>query len=84
MKLIALEEAFAIPALTERHPAVIDAAACKPAPWFRGHVGERLTDVAELRLKDMDDNGVDIQVLSLTTPGIQASLAPPMPSPQPA
>jgi 2,3-dihydroxybenzoate decarboxylase/5-carboxyvanillate decarboxylase len=30
-----------------------------------------LEDIAEGRLRDMDENGVDVQVLSLTAPGVQ-------------
>lgn len=70
MKIIALEEHF----LTA---AVSDA-------WARISVGERdlilpdqaetkarLEDFTELRLKQMDASGVDVQVLSLTSPGVQ-------------
>ena len=35
-----------------------------------GHLGERLADLAEQRLSLMDETGVDVQVLSLTTPGL--------------
>ena len=31
----------------------------------------RLADLTELRLADMDANGVDVQVLSLSTPGLE-------------
>lgn len=34
--------------------------------WFR-----RLDDLTELRLADMDANGVDVQVLSYSTPGLE-------------
>jgi predicted TIM-barrel fold metal-dependent hydrolase len=37
-----------------------------------GDVGERLTDLAEGRVTDMDDMGMDVQVLSLTAPGLQS------------
>ena len=36
------------------------------ADWQR-----KLVDFTEYRLPDMDRNGVDMQVLSLTSPGIQ-------------
>jgi 2,3-dihydroxybenzoate decarboxylase len=32
----------------------------------------RLTDFLELRIPEMDEHGLDMQVLSLTSPGIQA------------
>jgi len=35
-------------------------------------VQNRLLDVGEARLKDMDENGIDMQVLSLSTPGVEA------------
>lgn len=35
-----------------------------------GETGERLADLGEGRLALMDDQGVDVQVLSLTTPGL--------------
>ncbi len=35
-----------------------------------GQLGERLADLAEQRLALMDETGVDVQVLSLTTPGL--------------
>jgi len=40
--------------------------AMKPPP-----IGERLDDVGALRLKEMDEAGIDIQVLSHTNPGVQ-------------
>ena len=36
-----------------------------------GTLGERLLDLGEDRLAAMDDQGVDVQVLSVTTPGVQ-------------
>ena len=32
----------------------------------------KLLDIGEGRLKDMDANGIDVQVLSLTAPGLEA------------
>jgi predicted TIM-barrel fold metal-dependent hydrolase len=40
-----------------------------------GEVGERLADLGDGRLALMDEQGVDVQVLSLTTPGLH-NLAP--------
>jgi 2,3-dihydroxybenzoate decarboxylase len=73
MKYIALEEAFSIPEL-ERVP-------------FGGYgprrnqrrvedFARKLPDFTEYRLPDMDAAGIDIQVLSLTIPGIQADIDP--------
>ena len=36
-----------------------------------GEVGERLADLADERIAAMDETGVDVQVLSLTAPGVQ-------------
>jgi 2,3-dihydroxybenzoate decarboxylase len=72
MRYIALEEAFAIPELAvDEH---------RPAFWKQARISERygkefarrLPDFTEYRLQDMDEAGIDIQVLSLTVPGIQA------------
>ncbi|GAA1959452.1 amidohydrolase family protein [Amycolatopsis minnesotensis] len=65
--LIALEEAFAIPELQARFPVPkTDTAARWVEDW-----GKRLSDYTTYRLPEMDEHGIDIQVLSLTAPGIQ-------------
>ncbi|OJZ74654.1 amidohydrolase [Mycobacterium paraffinicum] len=75
MRTIALEEAFWTDSLQTagayRDPWASQELARLMAPEMLAHVGERIGDVAELRLADMDAAGVDIQVLSLTAPGIQ-------------
>jgi 2,3-dihydroxybenzoate decarboxylase len=68
VKIIALEESFwyeklATEGSTVSHVRVKSAVA---ADWQR-----KLVDFSEYRLPDMDRNGVDMQVLSLTSPGIQ-------------
>jgi 2,3-dihydroxybenzoate decarboxylase len=68
MKIIALEESFWYDKLvtegsTVSHVRIKSAVA---ADWQR-----KLVDFADYRLPDMDRNGVDMQVLSLTSPGIQ-------------
>ncbi|EYT82040.1 amidohydrolase [Streptomyces sp. Tu 6176] len=71
---IAVEEAIAFPGLAERRPPfpVPD----NVAPEFYADMTARLPDVTELRLPDMDANGVAMQVLSLTVPGIEADPDP--------
>ena len=73
MKLIALEESFwyeklATEGSTTSHVKI------------KGTVGEewqrKLVDFIEYRLPDMDRNAVDMQVLSLTSPGIQVQPDP--------
>jgi 2,3-dihydroxybenzoate decarboxylase len=73
MKIIALEESFwyeklATEGSTVAHVRVKTAVA---ADWQR-----KLADFTEYRLPDMDRNGVDMQVLSLTSPGIQVQPDP--------
>ena len=85
MKIIALEESFwydklATEGSTVAHVRVKSAVA---ADWQR-----KLVDFTEYRLPDMDRNGVEMQVLSLNSPGIQVQpiSRPPRttPSPRPA
>ena len=73
MKYIALEEAFSIPELDRlpfggygprRNQRRVE-------DWAR-----KLPDFTEYRLPDMDAAGIDIQVLSLTIPGLQADIDP--------
>jgi 2,3-dihydroxybenzoate decarboxylase len=37
----------------------------------RGQLSERLSDIGERRIADMDGAGIDLQILSLTSPGVQ-------------
>ena len=74
MRYIALEEAFSIPELTGR----------QPPPWPANRFSQRhladwarkLPDFTEYRLPEMDAAGIDVQVLSLTVPGLQADVDP--------
>ena len=83
MRKIAVEEAFSIPevaaALKQVARAPGDSA---DLPLVRGIYDAQggygsmkfldgLLDLEDVRLKDMDANGVDMQVLSLTAPGVQ-------------
>ncbi|MFJ7146777.1 amidohydrolase family protein [Streptomyces sp. NPDC100445] len=71
---IAVEEAITLPGLTERRPPF--PMPDNIAPEFYADMAARLLDVTELRLPDMDANGVAMQVLSLTVPGIEADADP--------
>lgn len=72
MKIIALEEAFSMDGLKlgDKIHAVPDVHA---SDEFKKLTGPRLFDFSKWRLPDMDEHGVDVQVLSLTAPGIQAA-----------
>ena len=76
MKVIALEEHFAtaevIAAWEELDPELQDIAVGQSTENGKQR---RLLDLAEARIAAMDEAGIDVQVLSLTTPGVQ-SLAP--------
>jgi predicted TIM-barrel fold metal-dependent hydrolase len=73
MKLIGLEEHF----LT---PEVLAAWRALDPRWQdvalqhsdRGEIGDKLRDLADRRIADMDETGLDVQVLSLTAPGVQS------------
>lgn len=66
-RVIALEEAFTFAPFHDQESALV--AAINPE-WGR-YVDERIADLTDLRLAEMDAAGVDMQVLSLTSPGIQ-------------
>ena len=69
MKLIAVEEHF----LT---PQIRAAWAASPfgqegtAAFDRGEIDDRLNDLGQGRIALMDESGVDVQVLSVTTPAL--------------
>lgn len=78
-KRIATEEAWAPPSLLQTYRSM---AANKTIddPGFvalwnrlgsRGPLVERLGDIGERRIADMDASGIDMQILSLTSPGVQ-------------
>jgi 5-carboxyvanillate decarboxylase len=80
---IAAEEAFAPPEILDAYRKLI---AREPGldPGFTSLMGfylgaspravqvmSRMTDLGELRLRDMDESGITKQILSLTSPGVQ-------------
>ncbi len=81
---IATEEAYAPPDLLERYRAMIKGHSSfdpgfeslmgyflfNDSPWTR-NVVERLQDVGDRRVQDMDASGIDHQLVSLTAPGVQ-------------
>lgn len=69
MKLIAIEEHFLTKAVRDEWKKYSD----KDAPTEKLHLGEignRLEDVENTRLQLMDETGIDVQVLSLTSPSL--------------
>ncbi len=68
MRKIALEEHFVTEELAAYGAST--AAVAQPDVW--AGASRRLLDVAERRLAEMDEAGIDLQVLSLNAPGIQA------------
>jgi uncharacterized protein len=69
MKLIAIEE-HVLPDDVRQAWSTIPGADDGTLALNVGALGERLADRAEGRLALMDETGIDIQVLSLTTPGL--------------
>ncbi|WP_336054332.1 hypothetical protein [Streptomyces sp. CA2R101] len=70
MTYIVLEEAFIIPELFSRQPS--SPQKIQVSDQYVKDWGRRLGDFEEHRLPDMDAHGIDIQILSLSVPGIQA------------
>lgn len=68
MRTIALEEHFVTPGLAAYGAGT--AAIAQPGAWREA--SRRLADLTEERLPAMDEAGVDVAVLSLNAPGIQA------------
>ncbi len=81
---IATEEAFATPEILDRYRKLLDTGSYND-PGFRSLCGfylgnpspriaeviSRMTDLGEIRLRDMDEAGIAKQILSLTAPGVQ-------------
>lgn len=69
MRVVAVEEAFSVPGAIRQEDMIRQRFAVPgemAREWFR-----RLADLTDLRLADMDANGVDVQVLSLASPGLE-------------
>ncbi len=72
MKIVALEEHYTTPQVREAQAAV-EPAFQEPMEVLgdQPETSVKLDEIAELRIAKMDECGVDVQVLSLTTPGTQ-------------
>lgn len=69
---IALEEAWAIP----ENFAAYDVSTLAPKGVIGGDLVANLLDVHGTRLRQMDENGIDLMVLSLSSPGPQGEPDP--------
>jgi 2,3-dihydroxybenzoate decarboxylase len=74
MRYVALEEHFSIPELAEQWPSAWGQGEIVFSHSFVADVERRLPEFTEYRLADMDATGIEIQVLSLTVPGVQADV----------
>lgn len=70
MKIIGIEEHFLTTEIRHAWTAIGLDAADPSVAFHSGEIEGRLIDLAEDRLSLMDETGLDIQVLSLTTPGL--------------
>jgi len=72
MRTITLEEHYATPAFMEASKHHLKDPAGKGSDRSAGPtLIDRLCDLGDLRIKEMDAADIDIQVLSLTSPGVQ-------------
>jgi predicted TIM-barrel fold metal-dependent hydrolase len=70
LKIVALEEHMVTPNVLKAWSA-LPGHEDRTGPFGGELLVRRLTDMGEQRVRDMDHMGVDMQVLSLTTPGVQ-------------
>lgn len=81
---IAVEEAFATPEILQMWAAVLEDGApgeiglvpllgrlLNPTEPWGARVADQLTDLDEARLAQMDEGGIDMQLIALTAPGVQ-------------
>lgn len=76
MRIITLEEHYATPAFIEgpgKHLKNPDQASAANSPLIasRPHLVDQLMDIGSGRIAEMDTAGIDMQVLSLTSPGVE-------------
>jgi predicted TIM-barrel fold metal-dependent hydrolase len=70
MKLIGIEEHYLTAEVRDAWDAIGLAAADPSVAFHRGDIERRLLDLAGERIALMDETGLDVQVLSLTTPAL--------------
>ena len=72
MKIVALEEHYITPAIRDANRALPDDLRDPSADGSQDEMEAKLLDLGEVRLKRMDDTGIDVAVLSVTTPATQS------------
>ncbi|HUH96683.1 MAG TPA: amidohydrolase family protein [Anaerolineales bacterium] len=70
MKTITLEEHYVSPSFLEGPGRGLIAQAKNPESYI-GRIFEQLRDLGEKRIAEMDSAGIDVQVLSLNSPGVE-------------
>jgi predicted TIM-barrel fold metal-dependent hydrolase len=75
VKIVGLEEHIVLPQLLDAWSKLPGVPQIPELVYGDAPIALRLRDKGSRRLADMDDQGVDMQVLSLSTPGVQ-NLAP--------
>jgi len=83
MKRIAVEEAFVTQEISEQWKTFLHSGAPDESGFLKmgetiladlpsnRRLHEQLLDLADHRIQDMDEAGIDVQVISLTSPGVQ-------------
>lgn len=72
MRIVAIEEHFGTPEIRAAWSRLAPPARDDSQALFAGgEVEARLEDLSDARIRHMNECGVDVQVLSLTTPGVQ-------------
>lgn len=71
MKVVALEEHFVTPDVLAAWHALPPDLRDPSDRQIKGELRHKLLDLSDARLRRMDATGVDVQVLSLTTPAVQ-------------
>lgn len=75
MRTIALEEHYATPAFLKGPGRWLEEESAKTAGGLAAGLVEDLLDLGPNRIAKMDAAGIDMQVVSLTTPGVEQSAA---------
>ena len=75
MKIIGLEEHVVVPELLTAWSNIPDFEQTPEKGFGNARIAQRLRNVTDGRISEMNDQGIDVQVLSLNTPGVH-NLAP--------